>query len=164
MFYDDFFSELYKNKVRYLLGGGHAVNIYGIIRSTYDIDILLDLSEENLDKLLKALKELKMVPALPVDINNIKSEIIRNQWINDKNLIVFNLYKQDEPYHAVDIFLKPLMNFDEMFERKKIIKYDNFEIYVINKDDLIALKSIAGRSKDIADIEEFKRQIIKKPH
>ena len=48
MFYDDFFSELYKNKIRYLLGGGHAVNIYGIIRSTYDIDILLDLSEENL--------------------------------------------------------------------------------------------------------------------
>ena len=55
MFYDDFFSELYKNKVRYLLGGGHAV----------------------------------------------------------------------------DIFLKPLMNFDEMFERKKIIKYSDFEIYVI---------------------------------
>ena len=158
MFYDDFFSELYKNKIRYLLGGGHAVNIYGIIRSTYDIDILLDLSEENLDKLLKALKELKMVPALPVDINNIKSEIIRNEWINDKNLIVFNLYKQDEPYHAVVIFLKPLMNFDEMFERKKIIKYNDFEIYVINKNDLITLKSMAGRSKDIIDIEELKNK------
>ncbi|MHB1546552.1 MAG: hypothetical protein ACYCV8_07850 [bacterium] len=44
-----------------------------------------------------------------------------------------------------------------MFERKKIIKYNDFEIYVINKNDLIALKSIAGRSKDIADIEELKK-------
>ena len=156
MFYDDFFSELYRNDVKYLLCGGHAVNIYGVVRSTYDIDILLDLSEENLDKLLKALKELKMTPALPVDINGIKSETIRNQWINDKNLVVFNLYKQDEPYHAVDIFLKSLMNFDEMFERRKIIKYDDFEIYVIDKNDLIALKSIAGRSKDISDLEKLK--------
>jgi hypothetical protein len=157
MFYDDFFSELYKNKVKYLLGGGHAVNIYGVIRSTYDIDILLDLSEENLDKLLWVLKKLEMVPALPVDINNIKLETVRNQWINDKNLIVLNIYKRDEPYHSVDIFLKPLMNFDAMFEKKKIIKYNDFEIYVINKNDLIALKSIAGRSKDIADIEELKK-------
>lgn len=48
MFYDDFFSELYKNEVKYLLGGGHAVNIYGVVRSTYDIDILLDLSIDEL--------------------------------------------------------------------------------------------------------------------
>lgn len=157
MFYDDFFLELYKNKVRYLLGGGHAVNIYGIIRSTYDIDILLDLSDENLDKLLKAFQELKMIPALPIDVNDIKSEAIRNIWINEKNLIVLNFYKQDESYHSVDIFLKPLINFNEMFNRKKIVKYNDFEIYVINKADLITLKSIAGRSKDIADIKELKK-------
>ncbi len=158
MFYDDFFLKLYKNKVRYLLGGGHAVNIYGIIRSTYDIDILLDLSEENLDKLLKTFQGLKMISALPINVNDIKSETIRNRWINEKNLIALNFYKQDESYHSVDIFLKPLINFDEMFKRKKIVKYNDFEIYVINKDDLIALKSIAGRDKDISDIEELRKQ------
>ncbi|MGC8554742.1 MAG: DUF6036 family nucleotidyltransferase [Candidatus Acidulodesulfobacterium sp.] len=158
MFYDDFFSELYKNKVRYLLSGGHAVNIYGVIRSTYDIDILLDLSEENIGKFLKALKNLDMIPSLPVDINDIKSETARNGWVNEKNLIVFNIYKRNEPYHSVDVFLKSLINFDELFERKKIIRYDDFEIYVVNKNDLITLKSIAGRDKDNEDIKELKKR------
>ena len=89
--------------------------------------------EENLDKLLKALKELKMTPALPVDINGIKSETIRNQWINDKNLVVFNLYKQDEPYHAVDIFLKSLMNFDEMRETLIWLEESKIFFYKIKK-------------------------------
>ena len=157
MFYDDFFSGLYRNKVKYLLGGGHAVNIYGANRSTYDIDILVDLSDENLTGLLKTVKELKMVPQLPVDINDIKSEKIRNQWINDKNLIVFSLYKQDEPYHTVDIFLKPVIDFGEIYDRKKIIKYNDFEIHVISKEDLINLKSMANRKKDIIDIEELRK-------
>lgn len=157
MFYDEFFSRLYRNEVKYLLGGGHAVNIYGVNRSTYDIDILADLSDENLAKLLNTLKELKMIPQLPVDINDIKSEQIRNRWINDKNLIVFSLYKQDEPYHTVDIFLKQLINFDEIYNRKKIIKYNDFEIYVINKEDLINLKLMANRKKDIIDIEELRK-------
>lgn len=157
MFYDDFFSGLYRNKVKYLLGGGHAVNIYGVNRSTYDIGILVDLSDKNLTKLLKTVKELKMVPQLPVNITDIKSEKIRNWWINDKNLIVFSLYKQDEPYHIVDIFLKQLINFNELFRRKKIIKYNDFEIYVINKDDLINLKLTANRKKDMIDIEELRK-------
>ncbi|MHB1661403.1 MAG: hypothetical protein ACYCTD_04820 [bacterium] len=155
MFYDDLFSGLYRNKVRYLLGGGHAVNIYGVNRSTYDIDILADLSGKNIDRLLNTVKELQMVPQLPIDINDIKSEKIRNKWINDKNLIVFSLYKQDEPYHTVDIFLKQLINFDEIYTRKKIIKYNDFEIYVVSKEDLINLKSIANRKKDLTDIEEL---------
>ncbi len=157
MFYDDFFSGLYRNEVRYLLGGGYAVNIYGANRSTYDIDILVDLSNENLVKLLNVLKELKMIPQLPVNIDDIKSETIRNRWINDKNLIVFSFYKQDAPYHTVDIFLKRLINFNELFGRKKIIKYNNFEIYVIDKEDLINLKLMANRKKDIIDIEELRK-------
>ncbi|MHB1696680.1 MAG: hypothetical protein ACYCSQ_01020 [bacterium] len=155
MFYDDLFSGLYRNKVRYLLGGGHAVNIYGVNRSTYDIDILADLSGKNIDRLLNTVKELQMVPQLSIDINDIKSEKIRNKWINDKNLIVLSLYKQDEPYHTVDIFLKQLINFDEIYTRKKIIKYNDFEIYVVSKEDLINLKSIANRKKDLTDIEEL---------
>lgn len=152
-----FFSGLYRNKVRYLLGGGHAVNIYGVNRSTYDIDILADLSGKNIDRLLNTAKELQMVPQLPVDINDIKSEKIRNKWINDKNLIVFSLYKQDEPYHTVDIFLKQLINFDEIYTRKKIIKYNDFEIHVVSKEDLINLKLTANRKKDLTDIEELRK-------
>ncbi len=157
MFYDVFFEKLYHNNVKYLLIGGYAVNIYGVNRATCDIDILVDLSPENIDNLLNVLKSIDMIPQLPVNIEDIKSEKIRNQWTKEKNLIAFSFYKKNEPYHAVDVFLKQLANFEELFHNRKIIKYNDVEIYVISKEDLIKLKSISGRKKDNLDIEELKK-------
>lgn len=158
MFYDNLFYKLYSNKVKYVLAGGYALNIYGINRTTYDIDIIVELSEQNLKKLIKVLKDLDMVSQLPVKIDDIKSKEIRNSWINERNMIVFSLYQKDKPYHVIDIFIKELLNFDGIYKRRKIIKYNDFEIYAINKDDLINLKSIAGRKKDLNDIEELNKK------
>jgi len=42
------FMTSYIKKVRYLLAGGIAVNLYGIERATADIDIIVDLEDDNL--------------------------------------------------------------------------------------------------------------------
>ena len=45
MFYEDVFRKLNEEKVRYLIIGGIAVNLYGYSRVTGDLDIMLDLND-----------------------------------------------------------------------------------------------------------------------
>ena len=52
MEYLELFSKLEQFKVRYLICGGLAVNIYGIPRMTADIDLLLDFTEKNVTDFL----------------------------------------------------------------------------------------------------------------
>jgi len=55
--FKEFIQLLNKNQVKYLVIGGYAVAIHGHPRYTKDIDIWLEMSEENSQKLIKALTE-----------------------------------------------------------------------------------------------------------
>ncbi len=50
--------SLNREGVRYLLIGGFAVILHGLVRTTKDIDILLDPSEENIRRVKRALASL----------------------------------------------------------------------------------------------------------
>ena len=49
--FERLFSALNRSKVRYLVVGGIAVNLYGIERATADIDLVVDLEDRNLNTL-----------------------------------------------------------------------------------------------------------------
>ena len=71
MFYEDVFAALNKSKIRYVVVGGVAVNLYGHIRTTLDLDILIALDEENRAKFYDAMKDLRfktMKPKLAKDL------------------------------------------------------------------------------------------------
>nr|MDQ6903680.1 hypothetical protein [Bacteroidota bacterium] len=55
--FQDFIMELNNNSVRYILVGGYAVILHGYIRSTADMDIWVDKTKENYQKLKKALNQ-----------------------------------------------------------------------------------------------------------
>ena len=55
--FKEFIHLLNKNDVEYLLVGGWAVGLYGNPRATKDIDFLIAVDDENLEKLEKALYE-----------------------------------------------------------------------------------------------------------
>ena len=55
-----------RRKVRYLLAGGIAVNLYGIERATADIDIIVDLEDGNLQRFINVVKEMGFKPKVPV--------------------------------------------------------------------------------------------------
>jgi hypothetical protein len=57
MEYELLFEALWKGKIRSLVCGGLAVNIYGVPRMTADIDLLLDFEPENLSRFEQILKE-----------------------------------------------------------------------------------------------------------
>ena len=53
----DFIEILKHNKVKHVLIGGFAVNYWGYVRTTQDIDILIFPSRKNAIKMMKALQE-----------------------------------------------------------------------------------------------------------
>ena len=54
----DIFAALNVAKIQYLVVGGLAVVLYGISRTTYDVDLAVHLTTDNLERLAKALKQL----------------------------------------------------------------------------------------------------------
>jgi hypothetical protein len=52
------FASFQRNDVKYLVIGGIAAVLYGVPRATFDLDILIEPTEENAQKLLDALVEI----------------------------------------------------------------------------------------------------------
>src|SRR5690606_14700535 len=55
--FKEFIELLNEHKVKYLIIGGYAVNFHGYPRYTKDIDLWLWMSEPNIEKLIKAIKD-----------------------------------------------------------------------------------------------------------
>ena len=51
-------SLLNKHSAKYLIVGGHACILHGLVRTTEDVDLMVESSEDNLRKVIAALSEL----------------------------------------------------------------------------------------------------------
>ena len=51
------FASFQKNQVKYLVIGGIAAVLYGVPRATFDLDILIEASSANAERLLRAMTE-----------------------------------------------------------------------------------------------------------
>ena len=65
------FKSLQKHNVRYVVIGGIASILYGVPRTTFDLDILIDPTIENARKLLIALEEAGIGTAVLTDPDKI---------------------------------------------------------------------------------------------
>ncbi|MDQ7825924.1 MAG: hypothetical protein RDV48_24185 [Candidatus Eremiobacteraeota bacterium] len=73
--------SLNEEKAQYAIIGGMALNHYGFVRGTHDIDLLVESSPENMERVIKAPGRLPDGAALEIDPEDITSySVIR---IND---------------------------------------------------------------------------------
>ena len=49
------FASFQKHDVKYLVIGGIAAVLYGVPRATFDLDVLIEPSAQNAERLLKAM-------------------------------------------------------------------------------------------------------------
>lgn len=149
--FKNLFSTLNTRSVKYLVVGGIAVNLYGIERSTADIDILMVLDEENLSKFLSAIGDLGLKPKMPVPLEDLLKPEVRSGWIEEKHMRVFTLYDEESPFFLLDILIDPDPNFDKLYENRTTIDLDGVPVPVISLADLVAMKERTGRPQDRAD-------------
>jgi hypothetical protein len=157
MYYFDLLEALYKNKVKYLIVGGLAVNLYGVPRVTQDIDLIISTSKSNVLKLISLLKNLGYVPRLPVNPAHLALPDKVKDWVESKNLKAFSFYHQKDNYKVVDIVLVHSLDFEQSFKNKTVKKVDNIKIYLASMDDLIRTKEFGNRPQDLSDIAMLKK-------
>ncbi|MDI6640724.1 MAG: hypothetical protein QME68_00215 [Elusimicrobiota bacterium] len=142
-----FFKKLYERRVKYLLIGRQACALYGLPLYTFDYDIAVDNSTENLEKLLEIAKQLELYPRR--DREKILSKQIPIFSLqNDMKIDVFCAKK----YGTID---KKTIVFSEAFARREIKRDRKYGLvfYVPEISDLIMFKKINPREKDFEDIK-----------
>ncbi|MCG2711842.1 MAG: nucleotidyltransferase family protein [Candidatus Omnitrophica bacterium] len=156
IFYEEILRVFQKQKVKYVLIGGIAVNLLGSMRSTADMDILVEMSDDNLKKIVGILQGQGYKVKQPVNPMNIADKIIRENWIKSKHMKAFNFYQKDE-FKEVDIIIDSPVSFQKARENVVWVRIDNLRLPVISIDNLIKMKQKAGRLVDKLDIEELKK-------
>ncbi|MFQ6032714.1 MAG: nucleotidyltransferase domain-containing protein [Candidatus Zixiibacteriota bacterium] len=156
IFYEEIFRAFQKQKVKYVIVGGIAVNLLGSMRSTADLDILVEMSDDNLKKIIKILKSQGYRVKQPVDPMKIADSKTREDWIGKKHMKAFNFYKEDE-LKEVDIIIESPISFQEAKKNVVRMKVDDLTLPVISIDKLIEMKQKTGRTIDKLDIEELKK-------
>lgn len=154
--YEDILREFQKQKVKYVLVGGMACVLLGWLRNTTDMDILVEMSDNNLFKVAAILKRMGYKVKQPVDPMGIADKKIRKDWINNKNMKAFNFYKDDE-FKEVDIIIESPVSFTEAKKHALYMKSGGITIPVASIGSLIKMKKNTGRNIDKIDVEELRR-------
>lgn len=153
--YEEIFEAFQETDIKYLIIGGVAVNLYGYNRFTGDIDILLTLDKENLEKMDKLMKKLGYVPRLPVEVKDLGDKKQVEQWMKEKNLKAYTFLAGKEYQLDIDIIIEQSTEFSELDKKKNIIEVWGMNIPVISIDDLIEMKKTANRDQDLIDIKRL---------
>ncbi len=156
MLYEEILRKFQKKKVKYVLVGGIAFNLLGGERSTHDMDILVEMTDDNLAKVVSILKKRGYKVKQPVDPMTIADEKTREDWIKNKHMKAFNFYK-DEEMKEVDIIIDSPVQYSETRKDAVLVKSGTLQIPVISIKKLIKMKRKTGRAVDQFDVEMLEK-------
>lgn len=155
--YLDVLEALSAAGVRFVIVGGVAVALHGHLRSTVDLDLVIDLVPDNALKAVEALGELGLRPRIPVAAKDFANEEIRTGWVTERNLIVFSMWHPDKPAIEVDLFAAPPIDPATLLADAELVSLGGLQVLVASRAHLIEMKRLAGRMQDLADIEVLTR-------
>lgn len=143
--------------VDFVLVGGLAVTLQGYQRVTMDVDVVLAMGEENLQRFMSAAKAAGLRPTIPVSLDSLAQPELIDKWFREKGMLAFSLRSNEAKATVMDVLVKPSVPFVELRRDATIIKVGSLDIPVASIAHLIEMKTGTGRTKDIIDIEELRR-------
>ena len=90
-------------EVEYLIVGGLAVNAYGFVRLTRDVDLVLQLDSGNVSKGLNALLDIGYQMSIPAKPEDFANPEMRESWRQTKGMITLKLWSDQHERTPVDI-------------------------------------------------------------
>lgn len=148
VFHDDFrefIQTLNKYNVEYLLVGGYAVILYGYHRTTGDLDIWINPSRENYQRMIEAFLDFGL-PTSAITLDEFQSR--------DNDVFTFG-----SPPISIDVMTRVKgLEFEETYAQSTFYDMERFKVRLIHYNGLIRAKRASGRSKDINDIEHLEEE------
>ena len=153
MLYEELFRGLAVARIRYVVVGGVALVLHGVVRFTADLDLMIALDDENIRTFLAAMSELGYKPKLPVSPEEFADPRIRAHWKRERGMQVFSFHHPHRPIELVDVFIDEPIEFAAVEREKRVFTAQGVAVPVISIRHLKQLKALSGRPQDLADIE-----------
>ena len=145
-------GTLSQHNVDFVLVGGMAVQLHGYMRMTYDIDLVLAMNDENLNRFINVAKNLGFSPVIPVAIESLKDADQIERWYREKGMLAFALREPTLAGSVIDVLIRPEVSFDNLLADAVDGELFGRKIKVASIDHLLIMKRIANRPKDQLDI------------
>lgn len=143
----EFLKALIQHGVKFLIIGGQAAIYYGVRRNTGDLDILVEPTRQNGEKLLLAFQEMKLV------VEDVKPEEFEQQ------LFLGLGFEPD----AVDILsITPGVDFESAFRQSNVIEDSHVKLHIISLDDLIKNKEALNREGEKNLLDQYDVAVLRK--
>ena len=133
----DVFKSFQQNDVKYVVIGGIAAALHGVPRATFDLDILIEPTIENSQRLLKGLTDAGFGTAAMTSPEDIVAH----------EITVFSDRVRIDVQTST-----PGIEFADAWKRKETLGYKGQDFFVVSKEDLIASKRAAAREVDLEDV------------
>ncbi len=149
MFVNSDFSDLLRifndRNVKYLVIGGYAVVQYAEPRFTKDLDVLISTDPENAESVYRALLEFG-APLVGLTPNDFSEEGF--------------FFQMGVPPVRVDVLMGiPGIQFEECWQRRVEVDFDELKVVFMSKPDLIVSKRAAGRPQDLIDADLLSQEV-----
>lgn len=137
----DILSALVQEDARFLVVGAHALAVHGYPRATIDLDIWIDSSTENANRVWRALARFG-APLEDLDVS--ETDLSRPNVVAQFGL----------PPNRIDILTGVSgLSFEKAWPNRVEGTLEGVQVPVLGVDDLIANKRASGRDKDRADVK-----------
>jgi len=141
-------KQLDTNSIPYMLIGGQAVLLYGIVRLTEDIDITLGVDVDKLNQMKNLLKETGLVIPKSVNDNFVKKTNVLVGIDKDTRIRVDFIFSFT-PYEK------------QALKRVKKVRLNNYKVNFASCEDTIIHKMFAARPRDLEDTKILLQKNIK---
>jgi len=144
-------EAFYKESIPFAIVGGYAVAIHGVARGTLDMDIVTEISEDNLIKIEKLLQSLDYKAQIP----NSASDIFQNRqlYLEERSLVAWSFRHSSHQREILDIILT-----EDIRQMVVVHAQTNWgELPVVSLEDLILMKSKSRRPQDVEDVRALQR-------
>jgi hypothetical protein len=149
--YRDMIEIFNNNDARYLIVGAYAMTIFGYARSTFDIDIWIDKSDENIVSVLNSLEQF----GVPFEIQasdlkkkysvlQIGIEPNRIDLLNDIDGVIFESAWSDKVVHDFGGLYANVLNIQDIIKNKMATARPKDKIDVFELQKLLDVKTIKG--------------------
>ena len=150
--------SLNEARVRYLVVGGLAVAAHGYGRVTFDVDLVVQLQPDNVERAMQALESLGYGPVAPVPAREFADPTIRESWRREKNMVVFQLHSDQHRETRIDLFVTEPFDFDAEYSSALVGEFaPGLSVRFVRMEALIKMKEATGREKDQQDVRQLRK-------